>query len=224
MSANGDIPRTAERTRETRETRIRVRLGVDARGPIRVESGLPFLDHMIGAAAFHGGIALDLQARGDLDVDDHHTVEDCGLVLGAALREALGERRGIRRFGYAYAPLDEALARAVMDLSGRPFAAVDLGLRREMLGTVATENLTHFFVSVAMAARLTLHLDVLRGDNDHHRAEAAFKAFGLALAEAVRRRDATGIPSTKGVLDAGRGARSAAEGDGIAASAQMVST
>lgn len=217
MSADADGPRTGERTRETLETRVRARIELDARGPGRVDTGLPFLDHMIGAAAFHGGMTLDLRALGDLQVDDHHTVEDCGLVLGAALRDALGERHGIRRFGYAYAPLDEALARAVVDLSGRPFAAVDLGLRREMLGTVATENLTHFFLSVATAARLTLHLDVMRGDNDHHRAEAAFKAFGLALAEAGGRRDArgardaAGIPSTKGVLDSGRSARSGAD-------------
>lgn len=203
MNADDGAPRTGERTRETLETRVEARVNVDIRGSGRVRTGLPFLDHMIGAAAFHGGMTLDLRARGDLDVDDHHTVEDCGLVFGDALRDALGERRGIRRFGYAYAPLDEALARAVVDLSGRPFAAVDLGLRREMLGTVATENLSHFFVSVATAARLTLHLDVIRGENDHHRAEAAFKAFGLALAEAVGRRAATGIPSTKGILDSG---------------------
>ena len=204
MSADTDRPRTGERVRETLETRVEARLELDVRGSSRVQTGLPFLDHMIGAVALHGGMALELRARGDLDVDDHHTVEDCGLVFGAALRDALGERRGVRRFGYAYAPLDEALARAVVDLSGRPFAGVDLGLRREMLGTVATENLTHFFVSVATAARLTLHLDVLRGENDHHRAEAAFKAFGLALAEAARRGVTAGVPSTKGVLDSER--------------------
>ncbi|MYE34064.1 MAG: imidazoleglycerol-phosphate dehydratase HisB [Gemmatimonadales bacterium] len=203
MSADDGAPRTGERTRETLETRVEARVNVDIRGSGRVQTGLPFLDHMIGAAAFHGGMTLDLRARGDLDVDDHHTVEDCGLVFGAALRDALGERQGIRRFGYAYAPLDEALARAVVDLSGRPFAAVDLGLRREMLGTVATENLSHFFGSIATAARLTLHLDVIRGENDHHRAEAAFKAFGLALAEAVGRRATAGVPSTKGMLDSG---------------------
>ena len=203
MSGDDGAPRRGERTRETLETRVEARVNVDSRGTGGVRTGLPFLDHMIGAAAFHGGMTLDLRARGDLDVDDHHTVEDCGLVFGDALRDALGERRGIRRFGYAYAPLDEALARAVVDLSGRPFAAVDLGLRREMLGTVATENLSHFFVSLAVAARLTLHLDVIRGDNDHHRAEAAFKAFGLALGKAAGRRPEAGIPSTKGVLDSG---------------------
>ena len=196
-----DGQRTAERSRRTLETDIEARLNLDMRGPSHVESGLPFLDHMIGAAAFHGGMTLELRARGDLHVDDHHTVEDCGIVLGSVIRDALGERSGIRRFGYAYAPLDEALARAVVDLSGRPSATVDLGLRREMLGSVATENLAHFFTSLATSARLTLHLDVLRGDNDHHRAEAAFKSFGLALGEAVAQRAAAGIPSTKGVLE-----------------------
>lgn len=198
--ASRDGQRTAKRSRRTRETAIEARLNLDLRGPSHVESGLPFLDHMIGAAVFHGGMTLDLRARGDLHIDDHHTVEDCGIVLGSAIRDALGERSGIRRFGYAYAPLDEALARAVVDLSGRPSATVDLGLRREMLGSVATENLAHFLTSLATSARLTLHLDVLRGDNDHHRAEAAFKSFGLALGEAVARRSAVGVPSTKGVL------------------------
>ncbi|WP_420449075.1 imidazoleglycerol-phosphate dehydratase HisB [Candidatus Palauibacter sp.] len=195
-----DGRRTAKRSRRTLETVIEARLNLDMRGPSHVKSGLPFLDHMIAAAAFHGGLTLDLRARGDLHVDDHHTVEDCGIVLGSLIRDALGERSGIRRFGYAYAPLDEALARAVVDLSGRSSATVDLGLRREMLGSVATENLAHFFTSLAASARLTLHLDVLRGDNDHHRAEAAFKSFGLALGEAVARRAGVGVPSTKGVL------------------------
>ena len=195
--------RVGERSRRTLETRIEARLDLNRRGRSRIDTGLAFLDHMIGAAVFHGGMTLDLRAQGDLDIDDHHTVEDCGLVFGSVIRDALGDREGIRRFGYAYAPLDEALARAVVDLSGRPFGKVDLGLRREMLGAVATENLTHFFASLATAGGLTLHLDVIRGDNDHHRAEAAFKAFGLALAEAVAERSAAGVPSTKGVLGSG---------------------
>ena len=208
MNANSEDSRSAggrvgEGSRRTLETRIEARLNLDCRGRSRVDTGLAFLDHMIGAAVFHGGMTLDLRARGDLDVDDHHTVEDCGLVFGSVIRDALGDRQGIRRFGYAYAPLDEALARAVVDLSGRPFAEVDLGLRREMLGAVATENLSHFFASLATAGGLTLHVDVIRGDNDHHRAEAAFKAFGLALAEAVAERAAAGVPSTKGVLGSG---------------------
>lgn len=212
-----DLPpnshRTGKRSRRTLETAIEAELDLDRRGPSRIETGLPFLDHMIAAAAFHGGMTLDLRARGDLHVDDHHTVEDCGIVLGSAMRDALGERSGIRRFGYAYAPLDEALARAVVDLSGRPSATVELGLRREMLGSVATENLAHFFTSLATSAGLTLHLDVLRGDNDHHRAEAAFKSFGLALGEAVARREAPGVPSTKGLLESDGGSGLTTEGD-----------
>ncbi|MDE2662664.1 MAG: imidazoleglycerol-phosphate dehydratase HisB [Gemmatimonadota bacterium] len=206
MNANSGESRSAsgrvgERSRRTLETRIEARLDLDRRGRSHVDTGLAFLDHMIGATVFHGGMTLDLRAQGDLDIDDHHTVEDCGLVFGSVIRDALGDGGGIRRFGYAYAPLDEALARAVVDLSGRPFASVDLGLRREMLGTVATENLPHFFASLATSGGLTLHLDVIRGDNDHHRAEAAFKAFGLALAEAVAERAVPGVPSTKGVLE-----------------------
>ena len=200
------VRRTAVRSRRTLETRIKAQLDLDAcaENPpeSRIDTGLPFLDHMIGAAALHGGVTLKLRAQGDLEVDDHHTVEDCGIVVGSLIRDALGDRSGIRRFGSAYAPLDEALARAVVDLSGRPSATIDLGLRREMLGGVATENVAHFFASLATAACLTLHLDVLRGDNDHHRAESAFKAFGLAFREAVGQRSAAGIPSTKGVLAA----------------------
>jgi imidazoleglycerol-phosphate dehydratase len=138
--------------------------------------------------------------QGDLHVDDHHTVEDTALCLGRALDEALGERRGIRRFGDAHAPLDEALARAVVDLSGRPFAAVDLKLRRERLGDVACENLDHLFRSLAMAARATLHVDVLRGENDHHRVESAVKALALALRDALRVEGEARVPSTKGAL------------------------
>jgi imidazoleglycerol-phosphate dehydratase len=143
---------------------------------------------------------LALRCTGDLHVDDHHTVEDCALALGRALDEALGERRGIVRFGSAYAPLDEALARAVVDLSGRAHAEVDLGLERHVVGDVAAENLDHAFRSLAAGGRITLHVDVLRGRNDHHRAEAAFKALSLALREAVGRDGSDDVPSTKGVL------------------------
>ncbi|MDF1563694.1 MAG: imidazoleglycerol-phosphate dehydratase HisB [Deltaproteobacteria bacterium] len=187
--------------RETRETRIELSLELDGRGESTLETGLPFLDHMLEALARHARLDLRLTCEGDLEVDDHHTVEDCALVLGAALDQALGERRGITRFGSAYAPLDESLARAVVDLSGRPFAFVELGLRRERLGTVACENLTHFFISLATAARLTLHLELLRGENDHHRAEAAFKALALALRQALALEgEGDAVPSTKGVL------------------------
>lgn len=188
--------------RETRETRVRAQLDLEGSGAVRVQTGLGFLDHMLTALAFHAGFDLDLECAGDLHVDDHHTAEDTALALGAALDQALGARAEIQRFGSAYAPLDEALARAVVDLSGRPFARVELGLTRDRLGDVACENLGHVLRSLAVSARMTLHVDVLEGENDHHRAEAAFKATALALREAVRRRSTGpgGVPSTKGAL------------------------
>ena len=158
------------------------------------------MDHMLDALARHARLDLTLRCTGDLEVDDHHTVEDCAIVLGGALNELLGERRGITRFGSAYAPLDEALARVVVDLSGRPWPEVTLGLRRERLGAVACENLTHFLQTLAIEGRMALHVDVLRGENDHHRAEAAFKALALALRQAITRDGASSVPSTKGVL------------------------
>ena len=192
--------RTARVERRTAETEIVLSLDLDGTGRAEVQTGLGFLDHMLTALARHGRFDLELECDGDLDIDDHHTAEDCGLALGRAFDEALGERRGIRRFGHAYAPLDEALARAVVDFSGRPSAHVELGFRRERIGEIATENLTHVFVSFATAARMTLHVDVLKGTNDHHRAEAAFKALALALREAVALDGPDEVPSTKGVL------------------------
>ena len=193
--------RTATVARKTGETEIELTLGLDGSGRAEVSTGLGFLDHMLTALARHAGLDLQLRCRGDLEVDDHHTVEDCALALGQALDACLGDRGGIVRFGYAYAPLDESLARAVVDLSGRPHATVEIGFVRERLGEVSTENLTHFFVSLAMASRSCLHVDVLRGANDHHKAEAAFKALALALRQAVAVREPGGVaPSTKGVL------------------------
>jgi imidazoleglycerol-phosphate dehydratase len=193
--------RTAEIRRETRETRLVCRLALDGTGEAKVSTGVGFLDHLFVALARHARFDLELSCAGDLEVDDHHTAEDCALVVGAALDRALGERRGVARFGSAYAPLDEALARAVVDLSGRPFALVDLGLRRERLGALAAENVAHVARSLAVAARATLHLEVLRGENDHHRAEAAFKALALALRQAVAHVGGAEVPSTKGVLE-----------------------
>jgi imidazoleglycerol-phosphate dehydratase len=193
-------PRTASIQRRTGETEVRVELKLDGEGLAEVQTGLGFLDHMLTALAKHGRFDLELECDGDLDVDDHHTAEDCALALGAAIDQALGERRGIRRFAYAHAPLDEALARVVVDFSGRPSAHVDTGFRRERIGDVATENLSHFFVSLATAARMTLHVDVLKGGNDHHRAEAAFKALALALRDGVALDGSVEVPSTKGVL------------------------
>jgi imidazoleglycerol-phosphate dehydratase len=192
--------RRARVSRKTLETEITVELVLDGSGSSQVASGIGFFDHMLDALARHARFDLELRCAGDLEIDDHHTVEDCALALGQALDQALGERRGIARFGSAFAPLDEALARAVVDLSGRPCAVVELGLERETLGQLACENLVHFFVSLASAGRLALHVDVLRGINDHHRAEAAFKATALALRQAVRLEGPDQVPSTKGVL------------------------
>jgi imidazoleglycerol-phosphate dehydratase len=154
---------------------------------------------MLTALLTHARFDAALQATGDLHVDEHHTVEDVGIVIGSALDQALGDRRGIARFGDAHAPLDEALARAVLDFSGRPCAVIELGLVHAKQGEVLSENLSHFLQSLAMAGRLALHVDVLRGQNDHHKAEAAFKAVALALHRATRQ-TAGGVPSTKGVL------------------------
>ena len=192
--------RTAKVERRTNETSIVVELTIDGRGESTVATGIGFLDHLLGTLAKHAGFDLALRCDGDLEIDDHHTAEDCALALGQALDAALGERRGIARFGSAYAPLDEALARAVVDLSGRPFARVELGLAREMLGQLACENVGHVLRSLAIASRTTLHVDLLIGDNDHHCAEAAFKSVALALRQAVGRREGASVPSTKGVL------------------------
>jgi imidazoleglycerol-phosphate dehydratase len=201
MTAEVTVPRTATVQRKTRETDIELRLAIDGRGDATVATGIGFLDHMIATLCKHARFDLELRCRGDLDVDGHHTTEDCALALGRAIDEALGDRRGIVRFGWAHAPLDEALARVVVDLSGRPWPEVALGIRRERIGQLATENITHFFQSLAIAARCSLHVDVLKGENDHHRAESAFKACALALRQAVARDGSDRVPSTKGTLD-----------------------
>lgn len=192
--------RIATITRQTAETEVRVVVDLDGTGRADVETGLGFLDHMLDSLARHARLDLELRCVGDLQVDDHHSVEDCAITLGRALLEALGDKRGIRRFGHAYAPLDESLARTVIDLSGRPWPQIDLGLRREAIGNVACENLEHFFRSLATELRASLHIDVLRGENDHHRVEAAFKSLALALRAAIAVED-NQVRSTKGVLE-----------------------
>jgi imidazoleglycerol-phosphate dehydratase len=192
--------RTATVTRTTRETSIRVTLDLDGTGKTDVKTGVGFLDHLLDALGRHARFDMALTCEGDLQVDDHHTAEDCALALGEALDRALGERRGVNRFGWALAPLDEALARAVVDLSGRPFADVALGLHREAIGGLACENIAHVLRSLATAGRMTLHVDALKGENDHHRAEAAFKATALALRQAIARSGFDDVPSTKGTL------------------------
>jgi imidazoleglycerol-phosphate dehydratase len=198
------MKRTATVQRVTRETAVNVTLTLDGTGHTEVSTGIGFLDHLFETLGRHSGFDLTIACKGDLRVDDHHSAEDCALGVGEALDRALGERRGITRFGSGFAPLDEALARAVVDLSGRPYAAVDLGLGRDVIGGVACENISHVLRSLATAARLTLHVDVLRGENDHHRAEAAFKALALALRQAVARSGGDEVPSTKGTLGAPR--------------------
>ena len=194
--------RTATVMRKTRETSIRVTLALDGTGRTDVKTGIGFLDHLLDALARHARFDLSLTCEGDLQVDDHHSAEDSALALGEALDRALGERRGVSRFGWALAPLDEALARAVVDISGRPFADVTLDLHRDrqVIGGLACENIPHLLRSLATAARLTLHVDVLKGENDHHKAEAAFKATALALRQAVAPSGFDDVPSTKGTL------------------------
>ncbi len=192
--------RTATCTRTTGETKVVASVNLDGRGEAAIRTGVGFLDHLLTALARHSRIDVSLACEGDLEVDDHHSAEDCALALGQAMDQALGERRGFARFGHAYAPLDEALARAVIDLSGRPCAAVELGLCREAIGGLACENVPHVIASLATTLRAAVHVDVLRGRNDHHRAEAAFKALALALRAAVARTDEASVPSTKGVL------------------------
>lgn len=192
--------RSATVERKTRETTIVAALNLDGSGLVEVRTGIGFLDHLVATLVHHARFDLRLECSGDLHVDDHHTAEDCALALGEALDRALEDRSGIARFGTAYAPLDEALARAVVDLSGRPWSEIHLGLAREAIGGLACENAGHFLTSLAAAARCALHVDVQRGSNDHHRAEAAFKAVALALRQAVVRIAGDGIPSTKGVL------------------------
>jgi len=192
--------RIAELTRTTQETDIACRLNLDGSGLADVDTGIGFFDHMLTALAKHARFDLKLSCEGDLDVDDHHSVEDCALVMGRCFDEALAQRKGITRFGSAHVPLDEALCRAVVDLSGRPYPAIDLGLERERLGGLSCENIPHFFESFAVTARVALHVDMLKGRNDHHRSEAAFKAVAVALRQAVALGDADSVPSTKGVL------------------------
>lgn len=191
--------RTANVERKTKETDISLVLNLDGAGESVISTGIGFLDHMLTALSKHGRIDLTLSCKGDLHVDDHHSVEDCGIVLGQAFKAALGDLRGIARYGYAYAPLDESLSRAVVDISGRPFADINLNLQRENIGNLSCEMLPHFLSSFATSAAITLHVDVLKGQNDHHRAESAFKALALALRAAIKT-EGTDIPSTKGVL------------------------
>ena len=194
--------RTAEIQRDTRETQIRVAVNLDGRGEARLESGIPFLDHMLDQLARHAALDLTVQAKGDLQIDAHHTVEDVGITLGQAVAKALGDKKGIRRFGHAYVPLDEALSRAVVDFSGRPGLEWHVDFRRARVGEFDVDLTHEFFQGFVNHAQATVHIDNLRGDNAHHQCETIFKAFARALRMALETdpRAAGTVPSTKGTL------------------------
>ena len=194
--------RTAQVTRNTLETQITVSLNLDGTGISKLATGVPFLDHMLDQIARHGLIDLDIQAKGDLHIDAHHTVEDTGITLGQAFAQALGDKKGIRRYGHAYVPLDEALSRVVIDLSGRPGLEYHVDYTRARIGEFDVDLFLEFFRGFINHAGVTLHIDNLRGINAHHQAETIFKAFGRALRMAVEADSRMGdvLPSTKGAL------------------------
>ena len=196
------VSRTATVSRDTLETQIQVTVNLDGEGRGQVDTGVPFLDHMLDQIVRHGLIDLEICAKGDLEIDAHHTVEDIGITLGQAFAQALADKHGVRRYGHAYVPLDEALSRVVVDLSGRPGLEFDVPFTRARIGEFDVDLFHEFFQGFVNHARITLHVHNLRGDNAHHQAETFFKAFGRALRMAVEPdpRAATAMPSTKGVL------------------------
>ncbi|MCC7041266.1 MAG: imidazoleglycerol-phosphate dehydratase HisB [Burkholderiales bacterium] len=205
MNASADLspaPRRAQVARKTAETDIVVEIDLDGDGRAELATGVPFLDHMLDQVARHGMVDLTVRATGDLHIDAHHTVEDIGITLGQACKLALGSKQGITRYGHAYVPLDEALSRVVIDLSGRPGLTFDVPFTRAMIGTFDVDLAHEFFQGFVNHAQATLHVDNLRGTNAHHQCETVFKAFGRALrmAIAVDPRAASAIPSTKGAL------------------------
>jgi imidazoleglycerol-phosphate dehydratase len=194
--------RTAQVSRNTAETQITVSINLDGTGVSKLSTGVGFFDHMLDQIARHGLIDLDIQAKGDLHIDAHHTVEDVGITLGQALARAIGDKKGIRRYGHAYVPLDEALSRVVIDFSGRPGLIWHVPFTRAMIGEFDVDLTREFFQGLVNHAAMTVHVDNLRGDNSHHQCETVFKAFGRALRAAAERdpRMGEGIPSTKGSL------------------------
>jgi imidazoleglycerol-phosphate dehydratase len=195
-------PRIAEVSRNTAETKIRVKVNLDGTGKANLHTGIGFFDHMLDQIARHGMIDLDIHADGDLHIDGHHTVEDVGITLGQAFHQAVGDKKGIRRYGHAYVPLDEALSRVVIDFSGRPGLVMDVPFKSGMIGAFDTQLTHEFFQGFANHAFVTLHIDNLKGENAHHQAETVFKAFARALRSAVEfdPRAVGMIPSTKGSL------------------------
>jgi imidazoleglycerol-phosphate dehydratase len=196
------MTRTAEITRNTNETQIRVSINLDGTGKQKLNTGVPFLDHMLDQIARHGLIDLDIECVGDLHIDAHHTVEDTGITLGMAVAQAIGDKKGIRRYGHAYVPLDEALSRVVIDFSGRPGLEMHVPWKRAMIGNFDVDLAHEFFQGFVNHALVSLHIDNLRGENAHHQCETVFKAFGRALRMAAEldARSAGTIPSTKGSL------------------------
>ncbi len=195
------MARQAQVTRNTKETQISVSLNLDGSGVGKLDTGVPFLDHMLDQVARHGVFDLDVVAKGDLHIDAHHTVEDIGITLGQAFAKALGGKEGIRRYGYSYVPLDEALSRVVVDLSGRPGLSLKIDFVRARIGEFDVDLVHEFFQGFTNHALVTLHVDNLKGDNAHHQAETAFKAFGRALRMAAESDPRMkGVPSTKGSL------------------------
>ncbi|MDT8376317.1 MAG: imidazoleglycerol-phosphate dehydratase HisB [Mariprofundaceae bacterium] len=193
--------RSATIERSTKETSIKLSLNLDGTGKSELNSGIPFLDHMLEQISRHGLIDLSIDAKGDLEIDAHHTVEDIGICLGEALREAVGNKAGIVRYGHAYIPLDEALSRVVLDFSGRPGLEYQISFPKETVGGFDVELFKEFFQAISNHGRITLHIDAIRGDNNHHIIETVFKAFGRALRMAAESDPrVTGIPSTKGAL------------------------
>jgi imidazoleglycerol-phosphate dehydratase len=194
--------RKAEIQRDTKETQVKVAVDLDGRGTSTLASGIPFMDHMLDQLARHGAIDLEVKAKGDLEIDAHHTVEDIGITLGMAVAKALGDKKGIRRYGHAYVPLDEALSRAVVDFSGRPGLEFHVDFRRARVGDFDVDLTHEFFQGFVNHAQATVHIDNLRGDNAHHQCETVFKAFARALRMALEPdpRAVGMIPSTKGTL------------------------
>ena len=192
--------RAVKLERATKETRTECELNLDGEGKASVNTGIGFFNHMLELLAFHSGMNLYLEADGDLDVDDHHTIEDCGIILGQAMRKALGDRAGIARYGSFTLPMDETLASVNLDISGRPYLVFRCEFSRDQIGMMATENVEEFLRAFAFQAGITLHVNVHYGNNDHHKAEAVFKALGRALKAAVRV-SGDQIPSTKGMLE-----------------------
>jgi imidazoleglycerol-phosphate dehydratase len=194
--------RTAEVQRDTKETQIRVKLNLDGTGVAKLATGIPFLEHMLDQVARHGMLDLDVVAKGDLHIDAHHTVEDIGITLGQAFYKAIGDKSGIRRYGHAYVPLDEAMSRVVIDFSGRPGLTYQVKFTRALIGEFDADLVHEFFQGFVNHAQVTLHVDNLRGDNAHHQCETMFKAFARALRMAAEPdpRSAGSVPSTKGSL------------------------